>query len=82
MPQDSTGKPIAVGDRVRFRGRVYTITAFRPGQGRFGSAAIEFDEPCHTTETPDEVSVDFVGRNYIREANGVLRPTSEPGGES
>lgn len=60
MPADSTGTPIYVGDVVRFRGHRYTIFSFLPGEGRFGSAAIEFVEPCHTAETPDEISVDIV----------------------
>lgn len=58
--RDSTNKLIEVGDRVRFRGREYTIRAFRPGAGTFGSAAILFEEECHTDEVADELSVDRV----------------------
>lgn len=62
MPQDSTGKPISIGDRVRFRGQVYTIKAFRPGYGRMGTSAIEFEElERHMEEQPDEINVDRVG---------------------
>ena len=59
--RDSVNRPIKVGDRVRFRGQIYTITGFRPGQGRHRSAAIEFAEEVHIDEVPDEISVDFVG---------------------
>ena len=59
---DSTRRPIAVGDRVRFRDREYTIAAFAPGRGRWGCAALRFVEDVHTPETPDECSVDRVDR--------------------
>lgn len=58
---DSTGKTIAVGDKVRWRSQVYTIKQFLPGQGRTGIAGIEFEEPQlapHQNELPDEWSVD------------------------
>ncbi len=61
MPQDSTGKPIRIGDRVRFRGKEYTIKGFSYGRGRFNIATVEFEEPQHTSEVADEISVDFVG---------------------
>lgn len=61
--QDSTGKLIAVGDRVKFRGQIYTIEAFKPGQGRNGTAAIEFDRKPHIEELPDEVSVDLLEKS-------------------
>jgi hypothetical protein len=61
MPQDSTGKEIAVGDKVRWRGEFYTIKAFGPATGQLGTCTIEFNEPVHITdETPDEISVDKV----------------------
>ncbi len=60
MHVDSTNKPIKEGDRVRCRGKEYTIKTFRPGEGRFETAAIEFTEPFHTEEIPDEVSVDLI----------------------
>lgn len=58
MAQDSTGNPIHVGDKVRFRGREYTIKSFTPCKGRLGICAIEFQEPVHTSEVPDEIGVD------------------------
>jgi len=61
MSPDSTGKPISIGDRVRFRGQVFTIKGFRPGEGRFGSAVVEFEEVVvHTNETPDEIGIDRI----------------------
>lgn len=59
--EDSTGTPIRIGDKVRFRGKEYTIDRFIPGLGRFGSQAIVFAESeVHTDETPDEISVDLI----------------------
>ena len=56
---DSTGNPIHVGDRVRWRGQEYTIKAFLPGSGRHDECAgIEFEEKPHLAETPDEWGVD------------------------
>jgi len=52
---DSTGEPIDVGDRVKFRGHCYTIKAIKPGDA---PRSIEFVEPCHTDEVPTEFSVD------------------------
>ena len=60
MFTDSTGKPIKAGDTVRFRERLYTIAGFVIGTGRHGTAALEFKEPVHTDEIPDEISVDLV----------------------
>lgn len=60
-PQDSTGRTIAVGDRVRWRGQLYTIKAFGGPIGRHGTRAIEFEEPLHIQdEIPDEIGVDRV----------------------
>lgn len=60
-PQDSTGKPIAVGDRVNWRGDVYTIRGFGDSAGRLGTRTILFAEPLHVSgEVPDEISVDLV----------------------
>ena len=58
MAQDSTGRPIGVGSRVRFRGQEYTIKAFHPGEGTLGTARLEFEEEVHTSEAPTEISVD------------------------
>jgi len=60
MYQDSTGKDIKIGDRVRFRGRVYTIQRFIPGEGSLETARITFIEPQHTAEDACETSVDLV----------------------
>lgn len=70
--QDSTGKTIAVGDRVRWARdqRTYTIRQFLPGQGRSGTAGIQFEEPCaradYLGELPDEWSVDLVAARWRR----------------
>ena len=58
--EDSTGKPIFVGDRVRFRSKIYTIKEFHPGKGLHGTAQITFVEKQHTPEIADGVSVDLV----------------------
>ena len=63
MTMDSVGRPINVGDKVRFMGKVYTIAQFHPG-GMHGTSTIEFvehtDGGVHTKEVPDEISVDLV----------------------
>jgi hypothetical protein len=61
-PQDSTGKSIGVGDRVSWRGQLYTIKAFGEPIGRFGTRSIAFEEPVHSEEVPDEIGVDLVER--------------------
>jgi hypothetical protein len=61
-PQDSTGREIAVGDRVNWRGQIYTIKAFGGPVGRFGTRTIEFEEPLHRDEVPDEIAVDLEGK--------------------
>jgi hypothetical protein len=60
MPEDSTGNNLNIGDRVRFRGQVYTIKEFLFDKGIHGTAAIKFVEPQHTEEQADEVSVDLL----------------------
>lgn len=59
--QDSTGKPIRIGSKVRFRGEVYTVKAFHPGEGHLGTNGLSFEEPVHTAEAPSEIAVDLVG---------------------
>jgi hypothetical protein len=59
-PQDSTGKTIRVGNRVSWRGQIYTIKAFGDAIGRHGTRVIEFEEPLHLNEVPDEIAVDLV----------------------
>ena len=61
MPQDSTGRVINVGDRVRFRGDNYTIKSFGPTIGAMGTYVIEFVESYDGKYgTPDEISVDRI----------------------
>jgi hypothetical protein len=60
---DSTGKPIRVGDTVRFRGKNHTIKEFIRKAG--SPARITFNEP-HMGEPADETTVDFVGRPQCR----------------
>lgn len=60
-PKDSSGKEIAVGNRVSWRGKIYTIKAFGEPVGRCGTRAILFEEPLHLQgEVPDEIGVDLV----------------------
>ena len=59
--QDSTGRPIRVGDRVSWRGQLYTIKTFGEPVGRYGTCAIVFEETAHISdEIPDEIGVDLV----------------------
>jgi hypothetical protein len=60
MPMDSTGRPLMVGDKVRFRSVVYTIESFEPGTGPRGVATIQFKESQHTDMLASEISVDWV----------------------
>ena len=58
-PTDSRGCPLRVGDRVRFRGQIYTIKQFGPATGTHGTSTLIFEEEyVHTTEVPDEINVD------------------------
>lgn len=59
-PCDSTGTPIKVGDKVRFRGHDYVIKGFIAGKGTHGTAAIEFTTARNTPEVADETSVDLI----------------------
>ena len=60
-PQDGAGRTIRVGDRVSWRGQIYTIKAFGDLVGRYGTRTIEFEEPRHINdEIPDEIAVDLV----------------------
>lgn len=60
MPYDSTGKRLEIGNRIRFRGRLYTVTGFVPNAGAAHTARIEVAEPLHVEEQPDETNVDRV----------------------
>jgi hypothetical protein len=60
-PEDSAGRPINVGDRVSWRGQIYTIKSFGDPIGRNGTRAIVFEEALHIhDEVPDEIAVDLV----------------------
>lgn len=59
MNQDSTGKTIVSGDRVRFRGQFYTIESFGKETGH-GIAVYFVEKDIHTTEQPTEWSIDRV----------------------
>lgn len=57
---DSTGYVIKEGDRVKFRGQVYTIKKFLKTKGACNTSQIEFEEEQHTEEIADEISVDKI----------------------
>lgn len=57
---DSAGRAIAIGDKVKWRGQIYTIKAFGPRVGIHNLHAIEFEEPLHCPGEPDEFGVDRV----------------------
>lgn len=57
---DSTGKQIAVGDKVRFRGQEYTLKGFGPFESHYGVATLTFEEPLHTDEVPCECTIDKI----------------------
>ena len=64
ITQDSTGRSIGVGDRVSWRGQLYTIKSFGDPIGRFGTRTIAFEESLHVqNEIPDEIAVDLVEAN-------------------
>lgn len=58
MHYDSSGKVVAEGDHVRFRGEEYTIKCFLESTGACGTSQIEFVEEQHTVEVADEISID------------------------
>lgn len=62
MHQDSVGRPIKVGDRVRWRGDEYTIKAFGEPGGAFGAPLLEFEEALKFHGVPDETQVDLIER--------------------
>ena len=57
---DSTGKQIAVGDRIKFRGQEYKLKGFGPNEEHYGVATLIFEEPMHTEEIPHECNVDKI----------------------
>ncbi len=61
MHYDSTGTPVEVGNRVRFRGKVYTIKVIIDnGMGACDTSQFKFEEEQHTPEVADEISIDKV----------------------
>lgn len=60
MHYDSTGKTVTEGDKVKFRGKEYTIKRFLETTGACGTSQIEFNEPQHTEEIADEISIDAI----------------------
>ena len=61
IPMDSTGQPIAVGDKLRFRGKLFTLQGFGPREDVYNVRTLIFEEPIeHTREVPHECNVDLV----------------------
>ncbi len=58
---DSTGKEIKIGNRIRFRGTIYTLKAFGPVEEQYGVATLIFEEPLalNVNEVPHECNVDY-----------------------
>lgn len=62
---DSTGNSqLCIGCIVDFRGQEYTIKGFKKGQGILGTDVILFEEPQHTDEIANELSVNFVRKSW------------------
>lgn len=57
---DSTGKIVTEGNKVRFRGEIYTIKRFLETTGACDTPQIEFEEEQHVTEIADEISIDLI----------------------
>ncbi len=59
---DSTGKPVKIGDHVRWRGQFYTIKAFRVERHpHYNVPFVDFEQPLHRTdEEPHEFSIDLM----------------------
>ena len=66
LVQDSTGKPVKVGDRVRFRGQEYTVKGFNVSPHIHNPAMHDFyfEEKQHTTEVATSLSIDLVEGKY------------------
>ena len=58
---DSTGKQISIGDKIKFRGKEYTLKGFGPMESHYNVATLLFEEELHTPEVPHECNVDKVG---------------------
>lgn len=57
---DSTGRPISIGDKIKFRGQEYTLKEFGPIEDHYKVATLIFEEPLHTKEVPHECNVDLI----------------------
>jgi hypothetical protein len=67
MHTDSTGQPIRIGDKVLWRGKIYTIAGFRPCPDWPLLSLVDFVEERQFSEQPHEVSV-----NLIRDLRDLL----------
>lgn len=59
--QDNLGRKLHVGDRVHWRGQIFTIKSFTTElHPQYGNPLLEFDEPLHLQdELPCEFTVDL-----------------------
>lgn len=58
---DSTGRPISIGDKLKFRGKEFTLKGFGPNDEHYDVATLIFEEPIdHTDEVPNEITVDKI----------------------
>ena len=70
---DSTGKIIRPGDRIRFRGKVYTLKEIGPEYDLIpGVNTLIFNEKLHTAEVPHECNVDRVGGGNVDDYRGTI----------
>ena len=62
MHYDSARNPIQVGNKVRFRGQIYTIKEFSDEKGPYFKTPVLIfeEESIHTDEIPEEAIVDLV----------------------
>ncbi len=58
---DSAGKQINAGDKIRFRGKEFTLKGFGPNEEHYGVATLIFEEDVtHTEVIPHECNVDKI----------------------
>ncbi len=59
---DSAGRAIYIGNKIKFRGEIFTLADFGPNEDHYNVATLIFEEPIeHTPEVPHESNVDLVG---------------------
>jgi len=63
-PQDSTGQPLHVGDRINWYGRICTIRAFHAVSPTLNAVAIVEDPTLDVAQMPLETQVDLIKQNY------------------